>query len=162
MSRKNVTTGCVNSPCLSSLSTLHSSFPKHVVTNVKVNDIVAHALIDISSTNSYLSKSFVNQNHIKYTSLRFVPNMANTSLKTEIHSICNVKLQFSQYAYKKVEFFIMPDLVSDVIIGDDLLERHNSVTFQFNGKLPNLVISSIMPTAQVEYLQLFSHMLSTC
>ena len=32
----------------------------------------------------------------------------------------------------------------------------------FNGKLPNLVISSIMPTAQVEYLRLFSHMFPTC
>ena len=36
MSRKNVTTGCVNSPCFSSLSTLLSSFSKHVITNVKV------------------------------------------------------------------------------------------------------------------------------
>ena len=88
--------------------------------------------------------------------------MANTSLKTEIHGICNVKLQFSHHVYEHVEFFIMLDLVSDVIIGDDLLERHNSVTFRFNGKLPNLVISSIMPTAQVEYQQLFSHMLPTC
>ena len=87
--------------------------------------------------------------------------MANTSLKPEIHGICNVKLQFLQHAYKQVEFFIMPDLMSDVIIGDDLLERHNSVTFRFNGKLPNL-ISSIMPTAQVEYPQLFSHMLPAC
>ena len=59
MSRKNVTTGCMNSPCLSSLSALHSSFPKHVIANVKVNDIVARALIDTGSTNSYLSKSFV-------------------------------------------------------------------------------------------------------
>ena len=107
---------------LSSLFTLHSSFPKHVITNVKVNDIVAHALIDTGSTNSYLSKSFVDQNHIKYTSLRFVANIANTSLKTEIHGICNVKLQFSQHAYKQVEFFITPDCVSDVTIGDDLLE----------------------------------------
>ena len=108
--------------------------------------------------------------------------MANASLKTDIHGICNVKLQFSQQVYEQqhldvlrgrllgshvnfyeqVEFFIMPDLVSDVIIGDDLLERYNNVTFRFNGKLPNLVISSIMPTAQVEYPQLFSHMLPTC
>ena len=99
MSRKNPTTGCVNSPCLSSLSALHSSFPKHVITNVKVNDIVARALIDIGSTNNYLSYLFVDQNHIKYTSLRFVANMANMSLKTEIHGICNVKLQFLQHAY---------------------------------------------------------------
>ena len=55
----------------------------------------------------------------------------------------------------------MPDLVSDVTTGD-LLKRHNSVTFRFNGKLPNLVISSIMQTAQVEYPQLFTHLLSTC
>ena len=157
-SRKNVTTECVNSPCLLSLSALHSSFPKHVITNVRVNDIVARALIDTSSTNSYLSKSFVDQNYIKYTSLHLVANMANMSLKTEIYGICNIKLQFSQHAYTQVEFFIMPDLVSDVVIGDDLLERHNSVTFRFNGKLPNLVISLIMPTAQVEYAQLFSHM----
>ena len=162
MSHKKVTTGCVNSPCLSSLSAQHSSFPKHVIANVKVNDIVARALIDTGSTNSYLSKSFVDQNHITYTSLRFVANMDNTSLKTEIHGICNVKLQFLQHAYEQVEFFIMPALVSDVISGDDLLERRNSVTFRFDGKLPNLVISLLMPTAQVEYPQLFSHMLSTC
>ena len=129
MSCKTVTKGCVNSPCLSSLSALRSSFPKHVNANVKINDIVARALIDTGSTNSYLSKSFVDQNHITYTSLRFVANMANTSLKTEIHGICNVKLQFSQHAYEQVEFFIMPDLVSDVIIGDDLLKRRNSMTF---------------------------------
>ena len=94
MSRKNVTTGCANFPCLSSLSTLHSSFSKQVVTNGKVNDFVARALIDTGTgnTNSYFIKSFVDQNHNKYTSLRFVANIANTSLKTEIHDICNVKL----------------------------------------------------------------------
>ena len=162
MGHKNATTSCVNSPCLSSLSTLHSSFPKHVITSVEVNDVAARALIDTGSTNSYLSKSFVDQNHINYTSLRFVANMANTSLITEIYGICNVKLQFSRRLYEQVEFFIMPDLVCDVIIGDDLLERHKSVTFQFNGKLPNLVVSSIMPTAQVEYPQLFFHMSPTC
>ena len=36
------------------------------------------------------------------------------------------------------------------------------MTFRFIGKLPNLVISSIIPTAQVKYPQLFSHMLPTC
>jgi len=40
----------------------------------------------------------------------------------------------------------MPDLLSDVIIGDDLLEHHKSVTFQFNGKLPKLGSSSQIPT----------------
>ena len=86
-----------------------------VAKNVKVNDIVARALIDTGSTNIYLSKSLVDQNHITYTSLRFVANMANTSLKTEIHGICNVKLQFSQHAYEQVKFSIMPEFASDVI-----------------------------------------------
>ena len=149
MSRKNVTTGYVNSPCLSSLSTLHSSFPKHVITIVKVNDIVTRALIDTGSTNSYHSKSFVDQNHINYTSFRFVANMGNTSLRTEIHCVCNVKLQFSQHAREQVEFFIMPDFLPHVIIGNNLLNRHNCVTFRFNGKLPNLAISLNMPTSQL-------------
>ena len=130
MSRKNATASCVNSPCLLSLSTLHSSFSKHVITSVEVNDIAAGALIDIGSTNSNLSKSFVDQNHINFTSLRFVANFANTSLKTEVYRICNIKLQFSRRLYEQVEF-IMPDLVCNVIIGDDLLECHKSVIFQF-------------------------------
>ena len=44
----------------------------------------------------------------------------------------------------------MPDLASDVIIGNALFEQHKSVTFKFNGKLPNLVVSLILPIVQLE------------
>ena len=54
----------------------------------------------------------------------------------------------------------MPNLICDAIIRDDLLQQHKSETFKFQGKLPELVVSTIMSVANVPYLQLFGNNLS--
>ena len=54
----------------------------------------------------------------------------------------------------------MCSLICDAIIGDDLLQQHKSVTFKFQGKLPELVVSTIMSVANVPYPQLFGDNLS--
>ena len=54
----------------------------------------------------------------------------------------------------------MPNLICEPIIGDDLLQQHKSVTFKFRGKLPQLVVATIMCVANIPYSQLFDDNLS--
>ena len=86
--------------------------------------------------------------------------MANSSLKTEICGVCYLNLTFVGNLYKNFKFHVMPNLICDAIIGDDLLQQHKSVTFKFQGKLPELVVSTIMSVANAPYPQLFGDNLS--
>ena len=86
--------------------------------------------------------------------------MANLSLKTEICGVCYLNLTFVGNFCKNFKFHVMPNLICDAIIGDDLLQQHKSVTFKFQGKLPELVVSTIMSVANVPYPQLLGDNLS--
>ena len=59
--------------------------------------------------------------------------MANSSLKAEICGVCYLNLIFVGNFYKNFKFHVMPNLICDAIIGDDLLQQLKSVTFKFQG-----------------------------
>ena len=52
----------VDQPCLASTTALRFTFSEHVLAEITVNNVIAQALVDISSTNSYQSKEFVKRN----------------------------------------------------------------------------------------------------
>ena len=60
--------------------------------------------------------------------------MADVSLKTEICSVSYLDLTFLEHRYKNLKFYVMSNLIANSIIGDDLLQQHKSVTFEFCGK----------------------------
>ena len=82
-------------------------------------------------------------------------SVANVSLKTEICSVSYLDLTFLEHHYKNFKFYVMSNLIADSIIGDDLLQQHKSITFEFRGKKKELHISTNMPTAHVPYPDLF-------
>ena len=157
---KQKSLSCVSKPLLASVTNLLSTFLEHVLTAIRINNIDAHALVDTGSTNSYICKNFAKQHGLNYKSIKFAANMANSSLKTEICGVCDLNLTFVGNLYKNFKFHVMPNLICDAIIGDDLLQQHKSVTFKFQGKLPELVVSTIMSVANVPYPQLFGDSLS--
>ena len=147
-------------PLLASVTNLQSNFSEHVLTAIRINNIDAHALVDTGSTNSYICKNFAKQHGLNYKSIKFAANMVNSSLKTEICGVYYLNLTFVGNLYKNFKFHVMPNLICDAIIGNDLLQQHKSVTFKFQGKLPELVVSTIMSVANVPYPQLFGDNLS--
>ena len=56
----------------------------------------------------------------------------------------------------------MSNLIADSIRGDDLLQQHKSVTFEFWEKKKELYILTIMPTARVPYPDLFCNNTRNC
>ena len=81
--------------------------------------------------------------------------MANSSLKIEICGMCYFNLNLIDNFYKNFKFHVMPNLICDAIIGDEYLQRHKKVTVEFQGKLAELVVLTIMSVANVPYPQFF-------
>ena len=106
--------------------------------------------------NLYINESFATQHDLRFKSAKFTANVANSPLKMKICGVCYLSLTFVGNSYKNFKFYVMSNSVADAIIGDDLLQRHKSVIFKFEGNLPKLCISSVMPVAHVLYPQLFS------
>ena len=149
----------MSKPLLASVTNLQSTFSEHAA--IRINSIDAHALVDTGSAKKcYISKNFAKQHGLNYKSIKFAANMANSSLKTEICGVCYLNLTFVGNLYNNFKFHMMPNLSCDAIIGDDLLQQHKSITFKFQGKLPELVVSTIMSVANVPYPQLFGDNLS--
>ena len=138
---------------LALMKNLQSTFLEHVLKAIRINNIDAHALVNTGSTNSYICKNFSKQHGLNYKSIKFAANMASSSLKTEICSVCYLNLTFFGNLYKNFKFHVMPNLICDAIIGDDLLQQHKSVTFKFHKsvtcKLPELFVSTIKSVANI-------------
>ena len=152
----------VGQPFLASITALQLAFSKHVLVDITVNNINAKALIDTGSTSSYVSREFVENHKLYYKSMKFVANTANTSLQTEICGVCYLNLTFMKQNYNDFKFYVMSNLIADTIIGDDLLEKHRSVTFNFGGERSDLCVSASMPTANVSYPDLFANIAPGC
>ena len=147
-------------PSLATMTDLQSTFSRHVLAEITINDnIVTQALVDTGSTNSYISEDFVKKPNLRFKSVKHVANMANSTLQTEIAGICFLNLIFLQHNYSNLKFYVMPNLIADSIIGDDVLQQHKSVTFRFGGKKPDVFVSAVMPTANVSYPELFHSIL---
>ena len=94
--------------------------------------------------------------------MKYVANLANVSLQTEICGVCYLNLIFMGECYNDFKFNVMPNLIADSIIGDDLLQQHKSVIFHFGGNRSELNVSAIMPMANVAYPDLFSNLAPNC
>ena len=67
-----------------------------------------------------------------------------------------------KHLYKNFKFYVKLNLITDFIIGDDLLQQCNSAAFNFEGQLPELIISCEIFAAQVPYPQLFDNFRHNC
>ena len=56
---KKKSANCVGQPSLATTTALQSTFSNHVLAEITLNNITTQALVDISSTSSYVNEEFV-------------------------------------------------------------------------------------------------------
>ena len=86
-------------PFLASMINLQSTFLNMQQFKLTIYD--ANALVDTGRTNSYICKNFVNQQNIKYKSIKFATNVADLSLKTKICGMLLFKFKFCLSSFGK-------------------------------------------------------------
>ena len=89
-----------------------------------VNNISTQALADTVSTNAYISDEFKKKHELRFKSIKYVANLADVSLQTEISGFCCLNMMFIKNLYKNFKVYLMSNSISDSIISDDLLQLH--------------------------------------
>lgn len=129
--------------------------------DAKVNDYKVKALIDTGSTESFISKSITDKIGLKIVPSNSVVSMASTSLQTQICGYCIVELIVKGKLYPNSKLSVMPDLCKDIILGQDFMKQHESISVKFGGSDPPLHICGLT-SFSVTPPKLFGNLTSDC
>lgn len=132
---------------------------QEMIVIVYVNDIRLQCLIDTGSSESYISKSIVDQQHWKTFPSCTKISMASTALTKSTFGHCFVNIQYKNLTYEKFKLSIMSDLCADVLLGLDFLKLHEKVEIPFAGNRPTFSVCSLM-AAKVNAQSLFPNLAS--
>ena len=111
---------------------------------IKIKKSKINALIDTGST----SCSFIHKHLVTRLKLPIIPavgevSMANASSTTKVEGECIVDIQLRKRKYEKVKLYILDNVCAEVILGQDFMEQHKSVVFNFGGSKPSLIVSAL-------------------
>ena len=129
---------------------------KTVYTTVIINGVAeSEAMIDSGSTHSFITATLANKLQLPVTWNASTTRVANNStISTRGHTTANIDMLQHQY---HVQFTVVDTLVSDIIIGMDVLARHEMVELATGGDLPKISFTcATFPTLNIKPPNIFS------
>lgn len=144
---------------MSILASMHN-LSKTMITT-KLNGIPANTLIDTGSSDSYVSSTFAQRSKWKVYPCQGGVVMATTSLSSQVTGYCLVDLDLAGSFYEDVKLSLLPNLCTDLIIGQDIMKQHSQINIVFGGSKPPLSICCLT-AAKVETPSLFANLSPDC
>ena len=117
-----------------------------VITTTLINNkYQANTLIDIGSTD----RSFISEKLARLLKLKVAPipsdvGMAAASLLFQSSGYCVVNLTVQNQVYLNVKLHLLRDLCTDIILGTDFQEQHESVTIIYGGSKPPITFAALI------------------
>ena len=107
----------------------------------QVNNHPVSALVDSGSSDSFIDHKLCLDLGlpISQTDNQSIRMASQTCRTTSLGSVY-VTLQLAEFTYNQVRLQILPDLCSDIILGHDILKRHEKLEIPFCGPLSPLVL----------------------
>ena len=120
------------------------------------------ALIDTGSSASFMNKSLA-----KHLKLLILPasgkvSMASSSQTANILGEVIVDFYIGNKYYSGIILSVLNNLCKDVILGQDFMQHHKSIKFEFNGTLPPLKVCALAALTDVEPPSLFNNLTPDC
>ena len=135
-----------------------SSFPacfgKSIIPT-KINAISFEALLDTGSPFSYVSNIAVSKANLKIIREKGEVTLASTSFSSPTPGYVLANLEVGGREYRNFKLTILPNSVSDVILGVDFQQLHSTVTFHHGGMYPPLICS--LGTLKIDPPPVFSN-----
>ncbi|KRX34354.1 Retrovirus-related Pol polyprotein from transposon 17.6, partial [Trichinella murrelli] len=112
------------------------------------------------------SESFIHPEVVKRLGLKTIQSsepisMASSALSIKALGCITVDLKVQDRLYKSFRLRVLPHLCADVILGQDFHRMHESVTLNYGGNLPPLIICGLA-TLRVDPPRLFAHLSPDC
>ena len=121
------------------------------VVNVKVNKSSFHALIDTGSTESFINSSVANDMLLQVHKTDKTIHMASNNHTTQTLGYCIVDLYFDGHHHNAIKLFVLRDLITDVILGHDILRTHKSLIVNFKGNRRSIEIGKVSQVCSVSH-----------
>ena len=152
------TSACTNRPTIASV-TGPSALSK-AMCKIDIQGLEVGGLIDSGSIDSFIHPDLVRQGCITTYPSDNVISMASASLSTKSLGFCTVNLKIKGRDYHNVRLYVLPQLCVDIILGQDFQQQHDSVTIEYGGNQPPLLLS--LTTLCVDPPELFANLTDDC
>ena len=117
--------------------------------------------MDSGSTESFLSSKVVSALSLSVTPTSETISMASTAHIGLTSGRCTVSVSLNGRRYEDISFLVLPNLCSDVLLGQDFMDMHDCVSFHFGGPLPGLSICGVTATT-LQPTSLFANLTPDC
>ncbi|XP_045130528.1 uncharacterized protein LOC123515737 [Portunus trituberculatus] len=129
---------------------------RSAVVQISINDMEIDGLIDSGSSQSFVHPDIVKRHSLRVQQSKSAVTIASTSFSTQTFGFCTVDLKVNGRTYESVRLTVLPQLCSNVILGQDFQKLHDSVTLAYGGHLPPLVVCGLN-VLNVDPPELFSN-----
>ena len=158
---KNLSAATLDTPTLASVSATITPALKKSTCIVNINGCELSALIDSGSSDSFIHPKVANKLSLKILKSNTNVKMASMSLSSNITGYCITDVKVNRKLYSNVKLFVMEDLCADTILGLDFQTKHESITINYGGAEPPLIIGGLS-TLNVEPPKLFEYLTPDC
>ena len=154
--KKNETTTTASLMELSTIS--HSK----VNIEVLINGVEANALLDTGSSLSHLSYAFCKKLKLDLDESRCSVGLAINGYTSKGVGKCVANVKLNKQNYEQVSFIVLKGLLTDVILGQDFMGKHQNVNIHLGGPLPTLRLGALDAVKTSTPVRLFQHLKSEC
>ena len=138
--------------------------PVHSKVNIPVliNGIKANALLDTGSTLSHVSGDLSNRLRLELEDSDCYVGLAVKGCSSKCVGKCQANVDLNGQNYKNVPFTVLNDLLADVVLGQDFMNKHQNVNIHLGGPMPTLHIGALNTVKTSTPIRLFQHLKTDC
>ena len=132
------------------------------------NKFNVSCLVDTGSSDSFINNTIVKRYGLDVKPSKDKPvTLAAGENEVQIRGVCATSFEISGYQYRNVDLKVLDSLCADMILGIDLMKKHNAVQFHMGGKGDDLIIDGFSPlcgltTVNREPQRLFEYLDEGC
>ena len=163
-SKAVVSVSSIEKPCLASAP----SSLKPAVVDGLLDNLPVHILVDSGPSENFVDFKIYQKFHLAINGSPASIGMASSEVSIPTCRIVVATFSFHNRTYPTTTFSVIKNLCSDVIVGQEFLKLHSSVTFVMNGPEEALTIPPLKPqqlyvaAARLDPPHLFEFLLPEC
>ena len=127
-----------------------------------VNGVKANALIDTGSTLSHLSREFYKRLKVDLQNSDCSIGLAVKGCTSPSLGKSTAEVELNGFTYENVPFIVLNELITDVILGQDFMHKHQNVNIHFGGAMPTLHLGVLQTVKTSTPVHLFERLKVDC